>query len=100
MDAIHFSEYAEKCCESLEKSGLHSDRILVSLCRLQNIVERFGMARSSYTQKQRARGLVFEFVYDTFRQTNDVDVSDFVRQWDRQLTQLWETIPEPERTSE
>ncbi|KAF2248132.1 hypothetical protein BU26DRAFT_327743 [Trematosphaeria pertusa] len=95
MDAVRFSEYAERCCEVLEQSPLPFDRAVVYLVRLQHIVELFGVARSSLTQS-RAKGRAFEHA-----SPNIIDQADgprYVKCWDQQLAEWWNAIPSSAQT--
>jgi len=102
MDAIHFSEHAERCCEHLETSQLPSDQALVRMLRLQQIVEKFETARSSFTQGYRAKGVVYDFAFDfkcnSFSRSSKVDILEFINYWGGELAKYWEHILDSEKT--
>ncbi|KAF2653087.1 hypothetical protein K491DRAFT_694980 [Lophiostoma macrostomum CBS 122681] len=98
MDGIKFSEYAEKCCESLEASTLPSDRELCYLLRLQQIIEQFEHARAPFTNVHRMHGFIFNFNYNTYNRPKHGSVLEFVDQWTSVLEDYWNKIPASKKT--
>lgn len=98
MDALHFSDYVEKCCDQLMASPLGSDQDLVRLMRLQQLVERFEMDRGSFTQMRQAKGVTFEFNFNTFKSASRIDISSFVDYWSAELARYWDSVPQDAKT--
>ena len=92
IDAPRFSDYADTCAQELETSTHCSDHSIVAMLQLQQIIERFEAARSACTQSNRATGLNFDFNYNSFHSTSNVDAMAFVEDWEHVLAQHWESI--------
>ncbi|KAJ4298215.1 hypothetical protein N0V90_006114 [Kalmusia sp. IMI 367209] len=99
LSAVQFNEYAERCCDILDKSGIDTDRTLASLCRLQHAVEQFRVVTCWFNMTQRSRGSGYEFIYNIFRQTTSTEeVLHHVRSWDAKISGQWNAIPESVKT--
>ncbi|KAF2448100.1 hypothetical protein P171DRAFT_517713 [Karstenula rhodostoma CBS 690.94] len=99
LNPVRFDDYAEQCCDVLEKSGIKTDLTLTSLCRLQRSVEQFRVVNCWFNMTQRPRGSGYEFIYNIFRQSSsNEDILQHVRTWDAKISAQWNAIPESVRT--
>jgi hypothetical protein len=101
LSPVKFNDYAEQGCEILEKSGVETDQVLVSVCRLQRSVEQFRVVNCWFNMTQRPRGSGYEFIYNIFRQSSSSeDILHHVRTWDAKISAQWNATPESIKTRE
>ncbi|OAF99178.1 uncharacterized protein CC84DRAFT_1264194 [Paraphaeosphaeria sporulosa] len=99
LNPVKFNDYAEQCCDVLEKSGIDTDQTLISLCRLQHSVEQFRVVNCWFNMTQRQRGSGYEFIYNIFRQSSSSeDILHHVRNWDAKISAQWNATPEIVKT--
>lgn len=95
MDALRFSEYVEECCEQLHMDGISSDRHLVHLVRLQQIVEKFELVRHSLLRSSQSRLCTPGSLGGP-----SSSGTTFVANWESQLAGFWDSVPFIAKTGE
>lgn len=99
MCAIQFNDYAERCCLTLEKTTIETDKTLAALARLQHSVEQFRVVTCWFNMTQRQRGSGYEFIYNIFRQSSsNTEILHHVRTWDAKISSQWNATPESVKT--